>query len=203
MERLLDGSEEVRRELESLGATVQLLQQMPAAQPGRSFALTPEMLRPTAVARPWLRGAMPLATAVATLFLTFSLVGGALDLFRQSPPPAPGAQLEAPAPPAAPEPEAARSALPTPAPVPAPSGAEPAQALGPVGDSGASTEIPATAAEEAAKGTEAVPPSAAAPGQLLEPGRRFPWLALEVAAGAVTGVTAGLAFWLRRRPQNV
>jgi len=77
MESHIEGCDACRRELESLGATVNLLHRVPLVSPPRSFALAevvPER-------RPVAFGALRVATAVAVLVLAFFFVGDALHLF--------------------------------------------------------------------------------------------------------------------------
>ena len=83
LERILQASAEAREEFESLRSAVALVRQVPKAAPRRSFALTPELVG--TAARPSSRGPwtlMPLATALATAFLAFSIVGGMTGLFE-------------------------------------------------------------------------------------------------------------------------
>ncbi|MEE9285083.1 MAG: hypothetical protein V3V35_05060 [Dehalococcoidia bacterium] len=198
-ERLLEQSEDARRELESLRATVALVRQAPVARPRRSFVLTPEMV---AVERPrqaggWRRVAVPVAAATAVLFLGFSLAGGAADLFSREGAPsvaeqAPLQAAEAPAtterfqPGAAEQREAAAFAAPGPA-LPAPTPAPESVAVaaddltveaGPMG-------VPGPAGEKGLAGVEAKK-------------RRFPWLALQLAAGSLTGLAIVAVLWQYR-----
>ncbi len=229
-ERLLAHSEEARRELESLRATVALLRQALPVEPRRSFTLTPEMAartpRTQGQATGWLRWT-PYATAAAALFLAFALAGGATDLFeREAAVPEQGATAsEAPqAPQAAPAPQATPPPLPfrsagTPSPTGTPPPAAPGIAAagpagergpvgpaGPAGPRGAVGQQDATLSQTQPATPEAGPraqPKAIAPAPVAEGGRSFPWLALQAAAGALTGVAIAATLWqflvLRRR----
>jgi hypothetical protein len=226
-ERLLARSEDARRELESLRATVALLRQAPAVEPRRSFTLTPEMAARTSRAQGqaagWLRWG-PYATAAAALFLAFALAGGATDLFEheaampeqgvaardalQAPP---SATLAAPAPQAPPLPfRAAGTPEPTGTP-PAPgiaAAAGPAGERGPAGPAGPAGPQGATGQQDNAlmPGQSLAPEAGAlsqdkaiAPVPAAEDGRSFPWLALQAAAGALTGVAIAATLWQYRR----
>ena len=164
----------------------------------RSFALTPSGVeapapQPVFVAR---RTALSFATATAMLLLTFSLVGGATDLFGG--PTEPAAPLGS----QAPEETGHQDA------------AGPTEATA----DGVMAKVTAPAAES----EQAPPPSAAGGAQapatsLIVPdgsedhvssaleaisgeGReRFPWLVLELAFGVVTGILGAATIWVYRR----
>ena len=188
VERLLASSEEWRTELESLRATVEMVRSSPRAQPRRSFALTPAMVVTPAPQRTWTprRAAAPLATAAAALALTFSLVGGATDLFGSTPQAVPQGAPEAPGPasePAAGEP-GTRGLAPESA--QADAGAPPAEGL----EAAAAEQAPDASTE-----MTAIP-------ELVDGGSRFPWLALELAFGIVTGLLGAATIWLYRRSRR-
>lgn len=83
IESHVEGCEACRWELESLEATVNLLQRVAMVSPLRSFAL-PEVApkpHPATLRRPVAFGALRVATAVAVLVLAFLFLGDALHLF--------------------------------------------------------------------------------------------------------------------------
>ncbi len=184
VERQLARSDEARRELESLQATVRLVRMTPRAQVRRSFALSAAMVeaRAEAPSRGLQRSAASLATAAAALFLAFSLVGGSLDLFGRDALPAGGGEddavIEQAAPQAAPAPQAAAAEAPKAA-------------------DGGATERSLAAGAEAPVVAE--PEAVTEPLALATPARRFPWLALEIAAGALLALAMTTTFWLYRR----
>lgn len=77
MESHIEGCDACRRELESLGATVNLLHRVALVSPPRSFALAEVV----PVRGPAAFGALRIATAAAVLVLAFLFVGDAMHLF--------------------------------------------------------------------------------------------------------------------------
>lgn len=198
VEALLATSADARRDLESLRATVALLRAAPRAAAPRSFALTPAMLRQPASSSltrpgPWLgpRLLLPLASATALAFLTFTLVGGSLSLFTRDS--ASTAQPEAAT--AFQETTNQRSAAPAATSLPLPTASPEAMppiagfappVSGPSGAPGLQTDAYTSAAaplpDVSLKALEAIPPQATT--------KRFPWLALQIVAAALTAATA-------------
>ena len=86
LERILDRSQEARREFEEMKASVTALRAAPQVEPTRSFRLTPEMVEapaPEPVRR--LPAFVPAAAGAAAL-LVFAIIGGTLGLFDGGPP---------------------------------------------------------------------------------------------------------------------
>ena len=196
VESLVASSEEWRAELESLRATVAAVRRAPRARPTRSFALTPAMVEMAAPQREWTarRTAAPLATAAAALLLTFSLVGGATDLFSSSAEPAPA---EIPGAAEAPATEGQDAPAPdTQAPGPQAAPAAPRSAVGEAASEEGAEAAPADSARSVAPAVE----EALTP-ELLDTGSRFPWLALELTFGILTGLLVAVTVWLYRRPR--
>ena len=208
VEGLVASSHEWRAEMESLRATVEAVRRSPRARPTRPFALTPAMVEMAAPQRAWTarRAAAQLATAAAALLLTFSLVGDATDLFSSSAEPAPAEMpgaaeapategqgapapdTQAPGPRAAPGPEGL-----------APSEAAPAAPRSAVGEA-ASEEGPKAAPADSVRSVAPAVEEALTP-ELLDTGSRFPWLALDLAFGILTGLLVAVTVWLYRRPR--
>lgn len=214
VEALLARSVDARRDLDTLRATVALLRAAPRAAAPRSFALTPAMVRQPAsssAARPdrpdqWFgpRLLLPVASATALAFLTFTLVGGSLDLFTRG---ASTAQpdsttalrdsatqrsIQSAATTSPPLAVATTANAPTPAATPPVSAFAPSSAGGPQGAAGrAQTEAFNSAAapspDASLKSLEAMPPQPAT--------ESFPWLALQLTAAALTSAAALALTW--------
>ncbi|MBI3743709.1 MAG: zf-HC2 domain-containing protein [Chloroflexi bacterium] len=214
VERLLAESDDGRRELEALRQTVAMLRQLPRVQPTRSFTLTPAMADarpPRPASSGWVRLALPVAASAAAMFLVFTLAGGAFGLFDREHS-------------AASAPSSAPSAI-QPSPTQQPVGAAvPAGPAGPAGvtgakstDSGSSLvpaaprSLAATQATATSPAATPVPPLAEAtpagkdiPGTVMvEPiatrTDRFPWLPLQITAGALTGLCLTATLWQFQR----
>lgn len=220
--RLLDSSGEARAELESLRVTVALLRQAPVARTSRSFRLTPEMVSAERqdAAWGWQRFALPVAAGAAVLFLTFSLAGGATDLFSRERAPAVDrqARLEAVEAPVATTPPAAAATRQVPPPIaaPIPRGAEQGRqnaVEGPQGraasaEADAQTSMAISSATEAEGATEAEIVEAESPAgpdrsAAAEVEReRFPWLVLQLVSGGLTGAALITILWHYRRSRS-
>lgn len=202
VERLLEASEEARRELDALRAVVALVQQAPAVQPPRSFTLRPEMVAARAPARAGgvARVAAPAAVALAAFFLAFSLVGGSVDLFTSEPSPA-GPTSSAPDGGPSEKARALHIQETTPAPAPTP---RPESAVGALAPSSGSQGVPTPAPADQFLAADAPGGRVALAGEPLagkppQGGSSFPWLALQLAAGGLTGVAIVAALWQYRR----
>ena len=85
LERILDRSQEARKEFEEMKASVTALRAAPQVEPTRSFRLTPDMVEapaPEPVRR--LPAFVPAAAGAAAL-LVFAIIGGTLGLFGGGP----------------------------------------------------------------------------------------------------------------------
>lgn len=219
-EALLAQSAEARAELAALRVTLQALRQAPRLQARRSFAVRPESIEAARPPRPgWVR-LTPVLSGAAALFLVMTLVGGALDLFSQQPlasrPEATDSQAFT-AKSAEPPPSAAATSAPaataTPAGTTAPTAEVPRAAQGPSTALQSQTPAPAaTPAPTAAPQPTSAPvvgtgggttdgrdsQGATPPAVVPEPASHFPWLPLQVAAGALTAIISALTFWVFR-----
>lgn len=227
MRRELERSAEWRADLEALRATIVRVQASPRVLPGRSFALTPSMVRtqPEKSVRSPLRPIMTFATAAAAMFLAVSVAGGA-GLFGKSQPqisPPDGLRSAATVEQAAGDAEvgpakaATRDSQFAPAATPSPSSMAPALSAAQATVSSQPTATvapPAPTAPPAPSSTNAVrgPPAPSGPAggsgpvgaaehaAAPESSSDMPWLAFQMALGAATVIMAGYTLWLYQKP---
>ncbi len=217
VERLLGDSDEARRELESLRATVGFLKQAPLSKPLRPLTLKAVPGPAPKVAPRSFGLALPVATAAAALFFALVLVGGSMDLFSVHPsqPPTlsatvsprpedryaavPNGSPELPTPAAdasprvsaaqvAPEkPPAAAMGISSVTPPEATATASPNGGVAPTPAPKSVVAVPTQPAMESVQSATSSQPQAA---QLAgaKTESRFPWLPLEIALGAVLAV---------------
>ena len=85
LERILDRSQEARKEFEEMKASVTALRAAPQVEPTRSFRLTPEMVEAPAPEPVRHLPAFVPAAAGAAALLVFAIIGGTLGLFGGGP----------------------------------------------------------------------------------------------------------------------
>jgi hypothetical protein len=223
VERHLARCAACRQELETLRQTVALVRQLPSAEPPRSFALQPSMVRGArsttggaSTGRPWSAFRPALAAALAAI-LVIVAAGGLLwplaltgergaapvalaPMSREAVPAKPVApQAPGDAPPAAERATTLRAPQPPAAPIEGPA-QRPAEERAPARQAdkaGAAAAAPAQApAEEPASRmlVPAVPAAAPAPAQPAAP-VAFPWPALAIALTLGALLTLAFVLW--------